>query len=93
VLAVAVRSWRERHGLNQRQLAEAVGTSQKTITFIENKKQSIGLDLLERIAHQLDARPSALLEEDEDLLFLMNAWSQLTPAARQQILRIARSRS
>jgi transcriptional regulator with XRE-family HTH domain len=60
IVGANIRRLRESHGLSQSQLAEAVGTSTKTIVSIEKAHAATNLDLLERIAHQLDADPGVL---------------------------------
>lgn len=56
-----IKELREGHGLSQRQLAEAAKTSHVTISRIEFGRTATTIDILDRIAHQLDTTPAALL--------------------------------
>ncbi len=56
-IALQIIKLREAHGLTQAQLAERVGTSQQTISRLENPGyQGHSLRTLRRIADALDAR-------------------------------------
>lgn len=56
-----IRELREGHGITQDQLANAAQTTQKTIVSVEKGHTSTRVDLLERIAKQLDTSPAVLV--------------------------------
>ena len=65
-LVVNIREWREKRGLTQIQLAEAVGARQATISDFETgKTRRIELDLLEALARALKCKPADLLEKKD----------------------------
>jgi len=53
-LAVEIYNQREKLGLSQQGLAEKMNSTQKTISKIENGDVNIGIDLLNRLAIQLN---------------------------------------
>ncbi|MBF0382748.1 MAG: helix-turn-helix transcriptional regulator [Magnetococcales bacterium] len=55
-VALRVHESRKKKGLSQEKLAKEAKTTQKVISKIEHGEVSIGLDLLQRIAHVLDFR-------------------------------------
>jgi ribosome-binding protein aMBF1 (putative translation factor) len=60
-IALSVHSRRKEKGLSQAKLAKQAKTTQAVISNIEHGEVSIGLDLLQRIAHVLDFRVSLTL--------------------------------
>ncbi len=60
-LAVALREYRERKKLTQKDLAQLCGVTQTTISEIENGKANPTIDVLARISEALAVPPSALL--------------------------------
>lgn len=56
-----IKAIRERHGFTQSQLAEAAGTTAKTIVSIEKGHKSVRVDLVLGIAKQLDTSPAVLM--------------------------------
>jgi transcriptional regulator with XRE-family HTH domain len=66
-LVLNLRSYREKAGLSQAELAKAVGVRQATISDLETgKSRRVELDLLERLAEALGVKAPALLEHVED---------------------------
>ena len=55
-MALAVIEAREKAGMTQRQLAEAIGTKQQTVSRIEQGAQNVTVGTLEKIAHALHRR-------------------------------------
>ncbi|MBF0275637.1 MAG: helix-turn-helix transcriptional regulator [Nitrospinae bacterium] len=55
-VAIRVHESRKKKGFSQEKLAKEAHTTQKVISKIEHGEVSIGLDLLQRIAHVLDFR-------------------------------------
>jgi transcriptional regulator with XRE-family HTH domain len=65
-LSLKLKEYRERKGLSQAQLAEAVGVRQATISGLETgKSRRIELDLLEKLARVLGVKPATLLVADK----------------------------
>lgn len=56
---------RERKGLSQEELAEAVGTSGQQIGRLEKGSRKLTTDWMDRLAPALDVRPRDLLGEDQ----------------------------
>ena len=55
-------AWRQKRGLSQQRLADAVGVQQVTISRIETGRQrTLRLDLLGALARALDVEPWELL--------------------------------
>ncbi len=63
--AVSIRAARLRRGLTQRELAEATGIDQASISRMENGKQAITLEHLRQIARALATPVEALVAETE----------------------------
>ncbi len=62
-LIVGLKKWREKRGLTQAELAEAVGVRQATISDIETgKSRRIDLDTIDSLARVLRCSPGDLLE-------------------------------
>ncbi|MBF0195874.1 MAG: helix-turn-helix transcriptional regulator [Magnetococcales bacterium] len=60
-VALRVHERRKEKGFSQTKLAKKARTTQKIISKIEHGEVSIGLDLLQRIAHVLDFRVNLTL--------------------------------
>ncbi len=52
-LAIQIANEREKAGLSQKELAKKLNTTQSVISRIENGKQNISLDMLQKIANAL----------------------------------------
>ena len=52
-LAIQIAEEREKAGISQKELANKLNTTQSVISRIENGKQNISLDMLQRIAEAL----------------------------------------
>jgi ribosome-binding protein aMBF1 (putative translation factor) len=52
-LAIQIAEEREKAGISQKELANKLNTSQSVISRIENGKQNISLDMLQKIAGAL----------------------------------------
>jgi transcriptional regulator with XRE-family HTH domain len=63
-LVLALKEARERAGLTQTELADAVGVRQATISDLETgKSRRIELDLLEKLAAELSVAAASLIVE------------------------------
>lgn len=63
--AVSIRAARLHRGITQRELAEATGIDQASISRMENGKQAITLGHLRQIARALATPVEALVAETE----------------------------
>jgi transcriptional regulator with XRE-family HTH domain len=59
-----LKAWRERRGMTQARLAEAIGTTGTVIGLLESGDRRLSDKWLIRIAPVLGARPGQLLELD-----------------------------
>ena len=57
-VAVEIATAREKHHITQKELAKKMHTSQQSISRIEQGKQNITIDMIERIADVLGQRPT-----------------------------------
>ena len=62
-LGVLIRSHRTALGINQEEFAKMIGVSLRTMTKIENGRQSLSFVVFLRIAAVLEMRPEYLLQE------------------------------
>jgi transcriptional regulator with XRE-family HTH domain len=94
-LGERVRNFRESRGYSQEQLAQAVGIESATMSRYETAKAAFPLDVLVRIAAELDVampsfvdvggqRPPPADSTDE----VLAVWRQLTPQRKKLALRI-----
>ena len=64
IIGERIRSTRKRKGLTIEFVANTINSDVGNISRIENGKQGISLDLIEKISHALGIHPSNLFEED-----------------------------
>lgn len=64
-VATAIRRWRQRRGLSQRQLAERMHVPRTYVSKIENDKATPTIASLERMAAAMDTNIAALLTSSE----------------------------
>ena len=62
-LGVLIGSHRTASGINQEEFARMIGVSRRTMTKIENGRQSLSFVAFLRIAAVLEMRPEYLLQE------------------------------
>lgn len=62
-LGVLIGSHRTALGINQEEFAKMIGVSRRTMTKIENGRQSLSFVVFLRIAAVLEVRPEYLLQE------------------------------
>lgn len=62
-LGVLIGSHRTALGINQEEFAKMIGVSRRTMTKIENGRQSLSFVVFLRIASVLEMRPEYLLQE------------------------------
>jgi transcriptional regulator with XRE-family HTH domain len=101
----ALRRYRIEAGLNQRDLAEAAGFHQTTISTAERDEKTPGIDLLLGVCSVLEITPDQLFRRaglltpegdvehpDEPFWELWGVYKRLVPADQQEVLRYARFR-
>lgn len=68
ILATNLKQKRIELKLSQEKLAELLNVHRNTIAFIERKKRSISLELLEKLAEVLNCQASTLIEDKSNTL-------------------------
>lgn len=61
----SIRDWRQKAGLTQQQLGDAVGATRQTIIAIEAEKYAPSLELAFRIARRFEAPFEAVFSFDD----------------------------
>ena len=95
-VALALRAWRQRQHLSQRQLAERMHVPRTYVSKIENDKATPTLASLERMAHAMETSVAALLrpraaEPAENFLQALESFlPQLTAAQLDRLLDVSR---
>ena len=62
-LGVMIGSYRTARGIKQEEMAKMIGVSRRTMTKIENGRQTLSLVIFFRIAALFEVRPVYLLQE------------------------------
>ncbi|WP_337489011.1 helix-turn-helix transcriptional regulator [Phascolarctobacterium succinatutens] len=62
-LGVLIGSYRTARGIKQEEMAKMIGVSRRTMTKIENGRQTLSLVIFFRIAALFEVRPVYLLQE------------------------------
>lgn len=91
VLGKRIREARERAGVKQDQLAQAVGLSRTSITNIERGRQGVQAYLLTRIADVLGQRAAELLPRLDPGQSISDKVRELEPSKRAWAERVMRS--
>jgi len=87
-----IREWREFRGLTQVQLAERIGIDKSYLSKIENGKRRYDQPFLEAAAVVLQCAPADLIIRNPlDPDGIWSIWDDLEPAARQQVVAIAKT--
>ncbi|MGH9412415.1 MAG: helix-turn-helix domain-containing protein [Terriglobales bacterium] len=94
-VARAIRLWRQRRGLSQRQLAERMRVPRTYVSKIENDKATPTITSLERMATAMETSVARLLEansgsrlvEDAFVQALLPYLAQLGPQHRERLLQ------
>ncbi len=90
-LGERIRKARERAGVKQDQLAQAVGLSRTSITNIERGRQGVQAYLLTRIAEVLGQPATDLLPRPDSGQAISNKVRELEPNKRAWAERVMRS--
>ena len=86
-----LKEWRKHRGLTQEQLAERIGTTNATISRIEQQKQNWDQAFLLRAAEELNVLPADLLTRDPSQgESIMSIWDQVPPERRQEAAEVVR---
>ena len=95
----ALRRYRVEAGLNQRDLAQAAGFHQSTISTAEREEKTPGIDLLLAVCRVLGITPDQLFRRagllegeglDENFWALWGVWKRLTEEEREVVGDFAR---
>lgn len=70
ILGMNVRKAREKAHLTQEQLAKAIGVTHPTINRLENGKQNVTLDVLDKISKRLGVEPYSFFSKDSLVPYL-----------------------
>jgi transcriptional regulator with XRE-family HTH domain len=94
-LGANIARLRKFHHITSMELAKRVGVTQSFISEIENGKKYPRIDLLQKIAQELDTTTSELLGEvpavlSEDMLRLVDATKDLTPEQIDALISVVR---
>lgn len=84
-------AWREFRGMTQQQLAEAVGTNQNMIGYLESGERGLSAKWLRKLAPALRTQPGFILEHDPFTLptDIIEIWVNATEAERKQLVNVA----
>lgn len=87
-----IREWRKHRDLTQEQLAERLGMTYQNLGKIERGLVSYTQPLLEGLADALNCTPADIIMRDPskpDSIY--SIWEQLEPAAKSQVVEIAKT--
>lgn len=86
-----LRAWREFRKMTQAELAEAVGTTQHQIAYLESGERALSAKWLRKLAEPLRVTPGFLLDHDPFSLDndIIEIWLNADPRQRRQISAIA----
>lgn len=88
-----LRAWREFRRMSQAELAEAVGTNQNMIGYLENGERGLSAKWLRRLAPALKTQPGFILEHDPSTLptDIVEIWINATDTERRQLVNLAQA--
>jgi len=88
-----VAAWRMHRGLTQEQLAEAIGTSQNMVGYLESAKRGLTAKWLRRIARALNTTPGLLLDHAPSAVpsELVQEWVGANEDQRAQIIGVVQA--
>jgi len=86
-----LQAWREYRGMTQAQLAEAVGTNQNMIGYLEQGERGLSAKWLRRLAPALNVQPGMLLDHDPNDLphDIIEIWANADAREKRQIADLA----
>jgi len=85
-----LRAWRDRRGLTQQALADAVGTTASVISLLEKGERQLTAKWLRRLSKALNTSPGYLLDTNPAELptDLLDTWTRIPSPKREQALAI-----
>lgn len=88
-----LKAWREFRGMSQAELAEAVGTNQNMIGYLETGDRGLSAKWLRRLSGPLRTTPGFILEHDpRDLpTDIIEIWINASEAERRQLVSLAKA--
>lgn len=88
-----LRAWREFRGLSQAELAEAVGTNQNMIGYLESGERGLSAKWLRKLAPALRTQPGFILEHDPSTLptDIVEIWINASDVERRQLVNLAKA--
>ena len=88
-----LKAWREFRRLTQAELAEAVGTNQNMIGYLETGERGLSAKWLRKLAPALDTQPGMLLDHDPSDLpsDVMEIWATASTKEKRQIADVLKA--
>lgn len=88
-----LQAWRQFREMSQAELAEAVGTNQNMIAYLESGERGLSAKWLRKLAPALNTTPGMLLDHDPKNLDsdIIDLWSRADTREKRQIADIART--
>lgn len=92
-----LKQWRQKRGLTQEEIADAIDTSKGYISQLERGDRRYNQDILEQLAGVLEIEPADLLRapdeageiEDPDLQKVIELWPRLLQKRRSTVANVA----
>jgi transcriptional regulator with XRE-family HTH domain len=87
-----LKAWRVYREMTQQELAEAVGTSQHQIAYLESGERPLSAKWLRKLSGPLDTTPGMLLDHDPTQLSadIVDIWATASTRQKQQLVELAR---
>lgn len=93
-MRLKIAEHRNKLGMTQQELADAVGIARPTLTLLEQGKRRLNVDMQKKIADALGVGPQELIDyngpEPEEIEAIVAAFVQLDPEQRKVWLDMAR---
>lgn len=88
-----LQAWREFRGMTQTELANAVGSTQNMIGYLEAGERGLSAKWLRRLAPALKTQPGFILEHDPRTLptDIVEIWINASDTERRQIVNLAQA--
>ncbi len=88
-----LKAWREFRGMSQADLADAVGTNQNMIGYLESGERGLSAKWLRKLAPALKTQPGFILEHDPSALptDIIEIWVNASDVERRQLVNLAQA--
>lgn len=88
-----LQAWRAFRGKSQQQLADAVGTTQHQIAYLESGERGLSAKWLRKLAAALDTTSGMLLDHDPNDLDsdMIEIWATASNRQKKQLSEIAKT--